>query len=284
VKSIFFQLRWKDFWTLLKATVSQYGEQAIPRYGAAFSFYAILSIAPTLLLLVTLVGLLMGKESAQMEAMRIAAIFFGSSGVVFLGEMIEAIPPLRMDGLSAVIHVGVIVLAATGIQAELTMGLNRLWGVRPPGQWRSVLVRRLRGVAILLGMALLLGGSAGAAALIRLGSSYIQPVFPYADLWIQAANLLLLFLLMMIFIGMLYRWLADATPRWEAVGMGACMASGLLLVGNFMIGLYLNSSILGSYDEVTRSILALLVWVYWFGQILYFGAEFAKQTDNFLNK
>ena len=74
----------------------------------------------------------------------------------------------------------------------------------------------------------------------------------------------------------IYKVMPDARIEWRDVLLGAAVTSLLFTLGKLLIGLYLGKASFASTYGAASSIVVLIVWVYYSGQIFFFGAEFTK--------
>ena len=75
---------------------------------------------------------------------------------------------------------------------------------------------------------------------------------------------------------LMYKYVPDVEISWGDVWFGAAITSLLFTIGKFALGLYLGNSGFASTYGAAGSVIILLAWVYYFAQILFFGAEFTQ--------
>jgi membrane protein len=202
------------------------------------------------------------------------------------GEQRVAVHPPKRSGspwpsrLAWAISIVVLVFGATNVFTELQDSLNTIWEVTPkPGSgllWDFVRARVLS-FAMVMAIGFLLLVSLVFSALLEglqayFADSHVQTA---AQVW-SAANNLASFALVTMLFAMMFRVLPDVRLRWRDVFAGAVLTAILFTVGRHLIGQYLGRVGVGQRYGASRSLVALLVWVYYSAQILFLGAEFTK--------
>jgi membrane protein len=179
-----------------------------------------------------------------------------------------------------VISIVVLLFGATNVFAELQDSLNTIWEVTPkPGTgllWDFVRARLLS-FAMVMAIGFLLLVSLVFSTLLEALQNYFADshVQTAAQVW-SSANNVAAFALVTILFALMFRVLPDVRLRWRDVFAGALLTAVLFTVGRHLIGQYLGRVGVGQRYGASRSLVALLVWVYYSAQILFLGAEFTK--------
>lgn len=272
--------------SLLKETFHEWSEDSASRLAAALAYYTTFSLAPLLVLVIAIAGLIGGREAAQSQTMAQVQDLLGVQGREFVQSMIEnASQPAT--GLAATI-VGALSLlfGALGVFGELQNSLNTIWDVKPkPAQGlldgvKRFLLDRLLSFAMVLGIGFLLLASLVLSAALSAVGKYIGSAWPLADLWLQLINFLVSFVVIMLLFAMIFKFLPEARIAWKDVWLGAAVTSILFSLGKFLIGFYLGRSSVGTTFGGAGSLAILLIWIYYSAQILFFGAEFTQVYAN----
>ncbi|MBV9724406.1 MAG: YihY/virulence factor BrkB family protein, partial [Gammaproteobacteria bacterium] len=79
-----------------------------------------------------------------------------------------------------------------------------------------------------------------------------------------------------VLIGLILRYVPDVRLRWRDVWQGALATALLFTVGKALLGLYLGKAAVGSAYGAAGSLIVVILWVYYFAMIFYFGAEFTR--------
>ena len=245
--------------------------------GAALSYYTVFSIAPLLLIAISVAGLVFGQEAAQGAVVDQLKGLVGEAGAEAVQGLLKNVSR-PVEGLLATgTGIVVLVIGATSIFAELQDDLNRIWQVptrvKVAGWWAWLRTRLLSmGMIFALGFLLLVSLAASAAfdAFAAWSTSSIAGWAPLA----HGVNFGVSFVLTTALFAMIYRFMPQATIEWRDVGIGALVTAFLFSIGKTLIGLYIGKSALASGFGAAGSLAVLLAWVYYSAQIFLFGAEF----------
>jgi membrane protein len=248
-------------------------------YAAALAFFTVFSIAPVVIVAVAVVGVVLGDDAAAGRIMAQLQDAIGPQAAEFVQV---AVRNARLDpdgGWATALGVGLIVLGATTVFAQMQKALNAIWGVRP-GPDRSGLLRLL--VTRLLSLAVLL--AIGFVLLVSLLLSVaVQAIVSYADGWLPLSNTLLVvadlslsLLVVTLLFGAIFRLLPDVVLRLRDVLPGALLSALLFTLGRALIAQYLARSAPGSAYGAAGSLVLLLIWVNYSSLILLYGAAFNR--------
>lgn len=273
--------RWADIRALLYESASEWSRQKGSRLGASLAFYTLLSVAPLLLLAVSIGGLVFGHRIAESQLVQELEALIGPQGSHGLEALLSSVQN-RAHGILATLA-GLIALffGASGAVLDLRDALNTIWEVPPRDTpfLRSLLqivTDRLFSFALVLGIGLLLLASLVASTWEVAAGSYFSGVFPIPEPVLYTLNLLVWFLLVTGLFAAVYKLLPEPRLEWRDVLLGAAVTSFLFTVGRFLIGLYLGRASFASTYGAAASVVVLMIWVYYSGQIFYLGAEFTK--------
>lgn len=248
-----------------------------PSMGAALAYYTMFSIAPLLLIVISVAGLVFGEEAARGEIFHQLEGLMGAEGAQAVEGLLENANKPK-QGIASTIAGGVLLLVgATTVFSELQSALDRIWRApdreRSAGIW-SLLRARLLSFGLILGLGFLMMVSlVFSAALAALGKWW-GPVFGG---WAPAAHLvnqLLSFVLTTAVFAMIYKFMPRVRIEWRDVWIGALVTAFLFTVGKFLISLYIGKAGVSSSFGAAGSLVILLVWVYYSAQIFLLGAEF----------
>lgn len=265
----------KKAFQFLRDTVSEFLAEDPFTHAAALSYYSLLSLAPLLLVVVAVAGIVFGEEAARGEVMARLGSMMGPEAAAFVAGVLAQAHQSGGGWLSAVIGLGGVLVGATTAFSHLQAALNKIWGVEAPRQPLIALLRT-RGLAflfvILLGaavVALLVASSVISHLRARTGLGALGVVWRLADVIGPLALMTALF-------AALFRWLPDARVRWRDVWVGAAITSLLFVVGRLVIGLYLGRAGVGSAYGAAGSAIVVMVWIYYSAVIVLFGAEITQ--------
>lgn len=267
----------RDTWTLVRRAFADWREDRAPRLGAALAFYTLFSLAPLLLAAIAVAGLFFGEDAAQGRIVAELESVIGHAGAVAVQELVEK-SRRPAAGIAATLAALVTFLVgASGVFLELKSSLNVIWDVKaPPRGLRAALRNRLAAFALVLAVGfLLLVSLIVSAALSALGTLLARHVSEPAVL-LQLLNAVLSLGVVTVLFALLFKFLPDTMVSWRDVWVGAAITSGLFTIGKFLIGLYLGSSGVSSTYGAAGSVVIVMIWVYYAGQIFFFGAELTQ--------
>ena len=265
---------------LLKQTFSEWLEDKAPQLGAALAYYTVFSLAPLILVLLAIVGLLFRNDpgGAWNKITEQMSYFLDKSAVEVVQNIAQKAAQPNKSLLATIIGILLALFGASGVFGQLQDALNTIWGVRAKpgaGIW-GFLRSRFLSFAMVGGVCFLLLVSLTLESVLKGFSHYIQGVFPggiviaIAVYWIfDLAVVILLF-------AIIFKFLPDAKIRWRDVWIGAAITAIFFAIGKWALGLYLGSGSAASAYGAASSLITLLLWVYYSSQILLFGAEFTQ--------
>jgi membrane protein len=263
--------------SILKRAFRDFSDDECPVRAAALAYYTVFALPPLLVLLLLLAGVLWDPQDVQRAMETQFASLVGQQGASAIHGMIQSADRPGSGGLVAsVISIGMLLFGATGAFLQLQSALNRAWEVKPDpgsGGLRNFVMKRLLSLGMILGISFLLIVSLAVSALIgAIGDSLTfipQPVM-------YAANFVISFAVLTILFATIFKVLPDAEIAWRYVWVGATVTSLLFVIGKFAIGLYLGRSSPGDAFGAASALAVILVWVYYAGMIVLFGAEFTQ--------
>lgn len=267
-----------SFVALLKSTLQAWWDDNATQLAAALSYYSSFAIAPTLLIAVSVASIWF--DSAQAGAALLGQIedLIGAEGADLLGSIMENLRPEQGNGVATVIGVVTILVAATGVFAELQYSLNKIWRAEAQpvtGLWGLVRTRFLS-FAMVLGIGFLLLVSLVINTILAAFDGWLQQLLPEYEFWLRTLNVVLAFIVTATLFAMIFKVLPDVDIRWHTVVLGGTVTAVLFTVGKVLIGIYLGNSAFSSTYGAAGSLAVLLLWVYYSAQILFLGAEFTR--------
>jgi membrane protein len=267
---------------LFRQTFREWRDDGAPRLAAALAYYTTFSLAPLLVLIIAIAGLVGGREAAQNQTMAQIQDLLGVQGRQFVQGMIETASRPATGLTASAIGALTLLFGALGVFGELQNSLNTIWEVKPKpaknfldGVKRFV-VKRLMSFTMVLGIGFLLLASLVISAAISALGEYIGTRWPLADFWLQLINLTISFAVITLLFAMIFKFLPEIKIAWKDVWLGAAVTSALFSLGKFLIGLYLGRSQVGNIFGAAGSLAILLIWIYYSAQIVFLGAEFTQ--------
>ena len=264
-------------WALIKDTIEGFIDDSALSRGASIAYYTLFSIAPVLLIVVAIAGLVFGREAAQGAIVDQLSGLMGRKTAEALQAMIESASNQAAGTLASIIGLVALFVAATGVFGEVQSALNAIWKAEPG---RSTLSRLVRARLVSLGLVIISGflltvSLAMSAALAAL-SKYLNGVFPAAETALQISNVALSIFLISGMFAAMYKVLPDTPIAWRDVAIGAVATTTLFEGGKYMIALYIGQSDIASSYGAAGALIVLLLWIYYAAQIFLLGAEFTR--------
>lgn len=269
-------MTFKLFWILTKAAASSWIDDYAQSMGAALAYYTMFSIAPLLLIVISVAGLIFGVEAARGEIVEQLRGLMGPQGALAVQSLLEGASKPADSILAMVVGSLLLLVGATSVFAELQDALDRIW--RAPkrhktGVW-SLLRARLLSFGLIMGIGFLLMVSlVVSAALAALGKRW-GLFFSDWSLLADSINFAFSFVITTTFFALIYKIMPRVNVDWADVWIGAVVTSLLFSVGKFLIGLYIGRSGITTGFGAAGSLVVLLLWVYYSAQVFLMGAEF----------
>lgn len=263
--------------TLIKQAITAWLDDAAPSMGAALSYYTIFSLAPLLLIVMSVAGFVFGAEAARGELFAQLRGLMGDDAAQTVEILLASLNKPAQGVGASLVGFALLVIGATSVFGELQNSLDRIWRV-PTRQKSSgilnLLRERLLSVGMIFGLAFLLMVSLVAGAFVSALGKWWGPMFGGWETVAQVVNIAFGFILSTLVFAMIYKLMPRAQVRWQDVWIGAIVTSALFTIGKFLIGLYIGKSGVASGFGAAGSIAVILVWVYYSAQIFLIGAEF----------
>jgi membrane protein len=243
--------------------------------GAALAYFCAFSIAPLLVILLTIAGWILGAEAAFAQVGAQVTALFGPATAKILLDAVKS--SQQMHGLvSTVTSVVSLFIGATTVLSALQSALNQIWHsgkLVKSGVWGWIQSRFLS-----LGFILALGFLLLVSLTVSTGLSHVQSRMGGEHAALLSLVGVLDFLVSLLVIGslfgMIFRFMPARRLPWRVAAAGGFLTAILFEAGRWAIGLYLAHSTQPSAFGAAASFAALLLWLYYTAQIFLFGAEF----------
>ena len=273
------KISFKGIWEVLKNSFKGFGDDKITKMSSSLAYYTIFSMAPLLIIIISLSGIFLGQDAAEGKIYGQLAAFVGANTASQLQEMIKNASLSGKSVTAAIIGIATLVIGATTVFAQIQDSINFIWGLKPKPKrgWLKFLKNRFLSFSVIIGLGFLLLVSLSISALIDGFSNSLQAYFPKVTVVIfYIINLLITLAITTLIFGAIFKVLPDAKIKWKDVLVGSVVTAVLFMLGKFGISFYIGKSQVGSTYGAAGSLVILLLWVYYSAIILYFGAEFTK--------
>jgi membrane protein len=268
---------WRHLYNFMKDSVQAWIDDYAPSMGAALSYYTLFSIAPLLLIVISVAGLVFGEEAARGHISATLSSFLGAEGAIAIEGLLKSVSLNKQTIAGTLVGVTLLLVGATSVFAELQNALDRIWRSperNKPNGLIGLLRARVMSFGLILGFGFLMIVSLIASAALTALGEWWAPLFGGWDVVLQGVNFVVSFGLVTAVFAMIYKLMPSVRIAWRDVWVGAVATAALFTVGKLLIGLYIGQSGVTSGFGAASSVVLLLVWVYYSAQIFLVGAEF----------
>lgn len=264
---------------ILKDTFNGFLDDRGLKFSASLSYYTLFSLAPLLLLMISLASVFFGREAIQGQVFGEINGLIGNEAAAQIQDVIKNMELSGETTLAVIIGGVTLLIGATSIFGEIQDSINSIWRVKakPKRGWVKLLKDRLLSSSLIVALGFLLIVSLMVNGVLLALSDWLKNYFPDVTLIIfQIINVLISFIVITTLFGVVFKVLPDAKIAWKDVRAGAFFTACLFMLGRYLIGLYINYSGTASAYGAAGSLIVILVWVYYTAAILYFGAVFTR--------
>jgi membrane protein len=276
-------LAWKSWWELVKKAGNAWIDDYAPSMGAALSYYTVFSLAPLLLIVISIAGLVFGEEAVRGELFGQLRGLMGADAATAVEGLLASVSKPSEGAIGTAIGVALLLVGATTVFGELQDALDRIWRAparaKTSGVW-TLLRARLLSFGLILGLAFLLVVSLVLGAVISALGKWFDTRLGGWETVAQIVNVAIGFGLTTLVFGIIYKWMPRVHVAWRDVWVGAGVTALLFTIGKFLIGLYIGKSGVASGFGAAGSLVVIFVWVYWSAQVFLLGAEFTWVFSN----
>jgi len=268
----------KTYFTLFKQTISEFSRDKVPRLGAALAYYTIFSLAPLLLIVIAIAGLVFGHDAAQGKIFEQLRGVLGQTTAEAMQEMVKNAAKPKSGSIATILGIATLILGASGVFGQLKDALNTIWDVKPKegGGILALIKDRFLSFAMVFGVGFLLMVSLVIDTAIAAMGKYAGNHLPGGEALWHIVELAFSFCVVTVLMAGIFRVLPDLKIEWRDVWLGAALTSLLIVLGKFALSIYFAKSAVGSTFGAAGSLVIVLLWVYYSAQILLFGAEFTQ--------
>lgn len=268
-------LRWFDSGRrFLSVLFHQWNVFNVPRLAASLAYYATMSLAPMMVILMAVVNWVFGQEAAQHRLLEEICDQAGPQTAKVVQDLLPHIAGQPRGMIASIAGAIVILFGASGVFMELRDDLNNIWKTRPaePPDWKSAVVNRLKGFAMVLGTGLCLTFLMLVGAVAAATGKFIEQWNPQIDRLVKFTDPIISLVLTTVLFALVYRFVPERTISWRHDLTGAFTTAVLFVAGKLAIGLYIGRAGVGSVFGAAGSVIALLAWIYYCSQVFLIGA------------
>ncbi len=273
------KVTFKGAWEILKTSFTGFSDHKVTKLSGSLAYYTVFSMAPLLVVIISLCGIFLGQEAAQGQVYNQLAGFLGKETALSLQEMIQKAAIGNKGTIAFIIGAVTLLVGATTVFADIQDSINMIWGLKPKPKrgWLKILQNRFLSFSVIISLGFLLLVSLGVTSVLDGFSERLQARFNDVSVVVfYILNQIVTLAVISTIFGVIFKVLPDAIIKWRDVALGAMVTAVLFMLGKFGISFYIGSSDVGSTYGAAGSLIVILLWTYYSSIILYFGAEFTK--------
>jgi len=265
------------YWRLLKQVGQSWINDFVPSMGAALAFYTLFSMAPLLLIAVSVAGLAFGEEAARGEIQNQLQALMGAPGASAVQDLLTSVDKPAQGMAATLLGLLLLLIGATTVFGELQDALDRIW--RAPTQnkangWFALVRARLLSFGMVLAIGFLLTVSLVLSAALAMMGRWWSPMFGGWYVVALTTSAIGGFGLNAAMFALMYKVMPRVRVQWRDVWTGALFTALLFGMGRSLIGAWIGSSGVVSGFGAAGSLVVVLLWVYYSAQVFLIGAEF----------
>ena len=263
----------------IKQVMVEYIADNVLKHSASLAYYTTLSLAPMLVIIITVSGWLFGKEAMRGEIYGEINGMVGSEAALQIQSTIQNIHLNSNTPVATIISLIILLIGATGIFGEIQDSLNKIWGLKTTSKriWWKLILDRLISFSIIISLGFVLVVSLALNAVVAAVSNKLTVFMGgLGETFVLVVDNIISLLITSVMFATIFKVLPDAKIKWKDVFIGALITSFLFMAGKLAIGFYLGHSNLTSVFGAAGSIIVVMIWVYYSSATLYLGAVFTK--------
>jgi membrane protein len=269
----------KEFWKVIVATFMGFVNDNGLKLSASLAYYTVFSIAPLIILVISISSLVLRHyafNDALYDQMR---EFVGSQATTQIQEVVKNLQLSGKTGTALISGIAILLIGASSMFVEIQDSLNIIWRVKakPKKGWVKLLENRFLSFSLIISLGFLLLVSLIVNIAVKALSTKLEHFLPYLTVTIfDLINVAITLLVIAVLFGIIFKFLPDVKIKWKDVRAGAIFTALLFMLGQYLIGLYIQYTAQASAYGAAGSLIVILVWIYYTSAILYIGAEFTQ--------
>lgn len=277
------KLFFTNAWIVIRDAFTGFLDDRCLKLSAALAYYTVFSLAPLLVLIISVVSIFLGEEAIRGQVFRQINGLVGNQAAGQIQEMIKSVSLSGKTSTALVVGIVTLLLGATSIFTEIQDSVNLIWRVKakPKRGWLKLLQDRLLSSSLVVSLGFLLLVSLVINGLILAMSDFLTRYIPLIGVYlISAINFAVSTGVITALFAVIFKVLPDAKIAWKDVRWGAFFTALLFMLGRYVIGIYIETTSTSSAYGAAGSLIVILTWIYYTSAILYFGAEFTLAYAN----
>ena len=272
-----------NLWIVLKDASSGFLDDRCLKLSAALAYYTIFSLAPLLVLVISVVSIFLGQEAIQGQLFSQINGLVGNDAAKQIQDMIKNVGLSGKTSTALVLGIVTLLIGATSLFVEIQDSINLIWRVKakPKQGWLKLLKDRLLSSSLIVSLGFLLMVSLVINGIVLAMSDVLTRYIPGVGVYvISAINFAISTVVVTTLFAVIFKVLPDAKIAWKDVRWGALFTALLFMLGRYLIGIYIETTSTSSAYGAAGSLIVILTWIYYTAAILYFGAEFTLAYAN----
>ena len=287
IKEYFTKQAFKNGITIMKAAYTGFSDDMALKFSASLAYYTIFSLAPLLLLLISIAGIVLGKDAIQGKIFGEINGIVGNDAAIQIQDMIKNLEMNGKSTISVIIGAITLIIGATTVFGEIQQSINIIWQVKPKPKkgWLKMIKDRVLSGSMIVTLGFLLLVSLALNGALDALSEHLKHFLPaFTVTLFNVISIIISFVVIAVLFGVIFKVLPDAKISWADVRSGAIFTAVLFMIGRLVIGIYIEKSGTTSTYGAAGSLIVILLWIYYTAAILYFGAEFTRAYADFNGK
>lgn len=270
-------------WDALHQALTDFFKYKVLKLSASLAFFTFFSFPSMMVLAISSLGYLFGKDAVRGRLFNQINDWVGDNAARQIQNILKSVYVADNNHWTTWLAIGFLVLTAQSVFEEIKDSLRTLFEVKakPQKDWSLIIFNRI--------VSFVLVAITGIALTVSLSINFVLTAFSHgikeylprgAGFVINLSNYLSITI---VFIGIatfVYKFLPEVKIYWRPALHGAILATALLLLGKYGIGLYLNFNATLSAYTAASSLVLVLIWVYYSAVVLYFGALYTKSINS----
>lgn len=277
-----------DYFKIFKKSVVHFGENRPVEHAGTTAYFAIFSMAPILIIIVSVFGYFTGDEVIRQKLFAELGQLIGDESTRVLRNAIENYDITEKSTIGSVLGATFFLVSATTLFSAMQNSINYIWRIKVKSKLKWGVFNLLKSRLLSFGVILSLGFVLIVSLVVDASIAYLKDFFSneFSPDFVLLAQFLNITVSLAIIAGvftLIYRFLPDINVHWSASWYGAIITSLLFALGKIAIGIFIGNTNLGVVYGAASSFVVILVWIFFVSVIFYFGVELTYQFSIYYN-
>ncbi|WP_207515198.1 YihY/virulence factor BrkB family protein [Longitalea luteola] len=265
-----------QLWGALRATLKTFIAEDYLRLSASLSYYTIFSLAPLLIITISLFGYFFGKQAMEGRIFSEIRTHVGDVAAMQIQQMIQHVSN-QESFLAKAAGIIVMVIGIIALFTEVQDAINQIWKLKPVPKLnrKKYFIKRVISLGIFSIIGFILVLSLIINLLIDIFGNYLE-FFAGGVYIVFAINRIFIIAIVATLFTFMLKYLPDGKVKWKDAIKGAIFTSIFFMLGKTLIGYFVGHLNVTSTYGAAGSLIVLLLWIYYSSVIIYFGTTFTK--------